>query len=83
MTVQREIAGRDPLRLRQPRQPRQPGTRRSPGSSLVSGRLIGGTTSVNSQMWVQGTTEDFDYWSTELGCESWSFDKVLPFFNSI
>ena len=34
-------------------------------------------------MWVRGTTEDFDYWSTELGCESWTFDNVLPFFNSI
>ena len=50
---------------------------------IPRGRLIGGTTSVNSQMWLRGTTDDFDYWSTELGCESWSFDNVLPFFNSI
>ena len=50
---------------------------------LPRGRVIGGTTSVNSQMWVRGTVEDFEYWSTELGCGTWSFDKVLPFFNSI
>ena len=50
---------------------------------LPRGRVIGGTTSVNSQMWVRGTVEDFDYWSSELGCPSWTFDKVLPFFNSI
>lgn len=50
---------------------------------IPRGRIVGGTTSVNSQMWVRGTTDDFDYWSTELGCESWSFDSVLPFFNSI
>ena len=50
---------------------------------LPRGRIIGGTTSVNSQMWVRGTTEDFEYWSTELGCVSWSFDNVLPFFNAV
>lgn len=50
---------------------------------LPRGRIIGGTTSVNSQMWVRGTTEDFDYWSTTLGCGSWTFENVLPFFNAI
>ena len=50
---------------------------------LPRGRIVGGTTAVNSQQWVRATTEDFAYWSTELGCASWSFDKVLPFFNAI
>lgn len=50
---------------------------------LPRGRVIGGTTSVNSQMWVRGTLEDFEYWSTELGCGTWSFENVLPFFNSV
>ena len=50
---------------------------------LPRGRIVGGSTSVNSQMWVRGTTEDFDYWSRDLGCPTWSFDKVLPFFNAL
>ena len=50
---------------------------------LPRGRVIGGTTSVNSQMWVRGTTEDFNYWSEALGCPTWSFDNVLPFFNAL
>lgn len=50
---------------------------------LPRGRVLGGTTSVNSQMWVRGTAEDFDYWSEDLGCPSWTWDNVLPFFNSV
>ena len=49
---------------------------------LPRGRVIGGTTSVNSQMWVRGTTEDFEHWSEVLGCTTWSFANVLPFFNA-
>lgn len=50
---------------------------------LPRGRIIGGTTSVNSQMWVRATVEDLEYWSEELGCVSWTWDSVVPFFNSI
>jgi choline dehydrogenase len=50
---------------------------------LPRGRIIGGTTAVNSQMWVRGTTEDFAHWAGTLGCATWSFDKVLPFFNAV
>ena len=46
---------------------------------LPRGRVIGGTTAVNSQIWVRATTEDFDYWSGALGCKTWSFANVLPF----
>ena len=46
---------------------------------LPRGRVIGGTTAVNSQRWVRATTEDFDYWSGALGCKTWSFANVLPF----
>ena len=50
---------------------------------LPRGRVLGGSTAVNSQMWVRGTTEDFEYWSRDLGCPSWDFEHVLPFFNAI
>ena len=50
---------------------------------LPRGRVVGGTTSVNSQMWVRGTTEDFEHWSGTLGCATWSFENVLPFFNAV
>ena len=32
---------------------------------------------------VRGTTEDFEYWQQELGCSSWGWESVQPFFNSI
>ena len=50
---------------------------------LPRGRVIGGTTAVNSQRWVRATTEDFDYWSGALGCKTWSFANVLPFLNVV
>ena len=50
---------------------------------LPRGRVIGGTTAVNSQIWVRATTEDFDYWSGALGCKTWSFANVLPFLNVV
>ncbi len=44
------------------------------------GRGVGGSSSVNGQIAIRGTVEDFDEWAAE-GCEGWSFNDVLPFFN--
>ena len=50
--------------------------------ALPRGKLIGGSTSVNSQMWVRGVRQDFAHWAA-LGCDSWGFEKVLPFYNAV
>ena len=51
--------------------------------ALPRGKLIGGSTSVNSQMWVRGVKEDFEHWAADLGCDSWGFENCLPFFNVV
>ncbi|WP_113703771.1 GMC family oxidoreductase [Nonomuraea lactucae] len=40
------------------------------------GRVIGGSSSMNAQMWVRGCREDYDQW----GVPGWSYEEVLPYF---
>ncbi|KAB8189389.1 choline dehydrogenase [Nonomuraea phyllanthi] len=40
------------------------------------GRVIGGSSSLNAQMWVRGCQRDYDQW----GVPGWSYDEVLPYF---
>ncbi|MEE2885011.1 MAG: GMC family oxidoreductase N-terminal domain-containing protein [Chloroflexota bacterium] len=46
------------------------------------GKVIGGSTSVNAQIFLRGIPDDYDKWS-ELGNEGWSFRNLLPYFNKI
>ncbi|WP_259468147.1 GMC family oxidoreductase [Rhodococcus sp. SBT000017] len=43
--------------------------------SWPRGRVIGGSSSINFQMWVPGHPADFDSWP-----ENWSAEKVAPYF---
>ncbi|GAA3177578.1 GMC family oxidoreductase [Nonomuraea roseoviolacea] len=40
------------------------------------GRVVGGSSSINAQMWVRGGRLDYDQW----GVPGWSYDEVLPYF---
>ncbi|MBE1586152.1 GMC family oxidoreductase [Nonomuraea angiospora] len=40
------------------------------------GRVIGGSSSLNAQMWVRGCERDYDQW----GVPGWSYREVLPYF---
>jgi len=40
------------------------------------GRMLGGSSSMNAQMWVRGHQRDYDQW----GVPGWSYDEVLPYF---
>ncbi len=44
------------------------------------GRVIGGGSSINAQIYTRGHALDYDEWATEEGCEGWSFKEVLPYF---
>lgn len=50
---------------------------------LERGKTLGGSSTINYNMWVRGAPEDFDRWATEYGCEGWSFKDVLPHFRAI
>ena len=40
------------------------------------GKVVGGTSAINGQVFLRAIPEDFDRW-TDAGNDEWSFDKVL------
>src|SRR5262245_3574358 len=46
------------------------------------GRVLGGSSSINGMLWIRGNPTDYDAWS-QMGCNGWSFEEVLPYFKSI
>ena len=45
--------------------------------SVPRGRVIGGTSSINGQVFLRGVPEDFDSWAAE-GNDLWSYEQLLP-----
>ena len=52
------------------------------GRSLeyTQGRVLGGGSSVNAQVFTRGCPADYDAWARDEGCTGWSFAEVLPYF---
>ena len=46
------------------------------------GRVIGGSSSVNAQIFLRGLPEDFDGWAS-LGNNNWDAAKTMPYFKNI
>ena len=46
---------------------------------LPRGRVLGGTSSMNTMLYVRGAADDYDSWA-RAGCEGWWFEDVLPLF---
>ena len=44
-----------------------------------AGKVIGGSSSINGQVWTHGNPADYDEWA-KLGAEGWDFTSVLPYF---
>jgi choline dehydrogenase len=44
-----------------------------------AGKMLGGSSSINGQVYIRGTAHDFDEWA-ELGATGWSFREVMPYF---
>jgi choline dehydrogenase-like flavoprotein len=44
------------------------------------GRILGGGSSINAQVYTRGNAKDYDEWATEEGCAGWSYADVLPYF---
>lgn len=43
------------------------------------GKVLGGSTSINSMIYVRGLREDYEHWAA-LGNRGWGWDDVLPLF---
>jgi choline dehydrogenase len=46
------------------------------------GKVMGGCSAINAQIFLRGEPDDFDGWSA-LGNEQWSYEKLLPYFRSV
>lgn len=46
----------------------------------AQGRVIGGGSSINAEVFTRGHPTDYDRWATEEGCPGWSFAEVQPYF---
>ena len=50
--------------------------------NIARGKVIGGSGSVNGQVFLRGLPEDYDSWS-EQGNTEWSYVNILPFFRKL
>lgn len=46
------------------------------------GRMLGGSSSLNSMLYIRGAAADYDEWAA-LGCQGWSWSDVLPLFKHL
>ena len=46
----------------------------------AQGRVLGGGSSINAEVFTRGCPEDYDAWAQEEGCAGWSFKDVQPYF---
>lgn len=49
---------------------------------VPQGNVLGGGSSINAMIYIRGQRQDYDTWA-QMGCGSWSYDKVLPVFRDI
>ncbi len=50
--------------------------------TVPRGRVLGGTSAINGQVFLRGVPEDYDQWAA-WGNDEWSFLKVLPYFRKL
>ena len=46
----------------------------------AQGRVIGGGSSINAEVFTRGNRADFDRWANEEGCTGWAFQDIQPYF---
>jgi choline dehydrogenase len=51
-------------------------------AAFPRGRVVGGSSAVNTAIALRGAPEDYDAWAA-LGCDGWAFADVLPAFRRL
>lgn len=49
---------------------------------MPRGRVVGGSSSINSMVYMRGHPLDYDAWASDLGLRDWSYDHCLPYFKA-
>ncbi len=47
---------------------------------LPRGKVIGGSSSINSMVYMRGHPMDYDRWANDFGLSDWSYERCLPYF---
>ena len=50
--------------------------------SMPRGKVLGGSSSINSMVYMRGHPLDYDRWASELGLENWRYADCLPYFKA-
>lgn len=46
----------------------------------AQGRVLGGSSSINAEVFTRGVPADYDRWAFEEGCKGWSFAEIQKYF---
>lgn len=46
----------------------------------AQGRVLGGSSSINGEVFTRGAPEDYNRWAKDEGCPGWAFTDVAPYF---
>lgn len=49
---------------------------------MPRGKVVGGSSSINSMVYMRGHPRDYDHWETDLGLAGWSYADCLPYFKA-
>ncbi|ODM89062.1 Glucose dehydrogenase [FAD, quinone] [Orchesella cincta] len=50
---------------------------------IISGRMLGGTSSLNYMHFNRGSPRDYDAWAESTGDQSWKYSNMLPYLKRI
>ncbi|MCH8309832.1 MAG: GMC family oxidoreductase N-terminal domain-containing protein, partial [Chloroflexi bacterium] len=57
-------------------------TAQGPPMDVPRGKVTGGTSAINGQVFLRAIPEDFEYW-VSMGNDEWSYEQVLPYFRKL
>ena len=57
-------------------------TESAPPMMVPRGKVTGGSSAINGQVFLRGVPEDYDSWS-EMGNDEWGYTNCLPFFRKL